>query len=81
MLFYTLEQRVASYLLEESRRLETDTIQVTQEQLAQAIGSAREAVTRTLKKLSAAETVELFRGSVRIRDRKGLERLVERGGL
>lgn len=36
---------------------------------------------RTLKKLSAAETVELFRGSVRIRDRKGLERLVERGGL
>lgn len=40
MLFYTLEQRVASYLLEESRRLETDTIQVTQEQLAQAIGSA-----------------------------------------
>ena len=81
MLFYTLEQRVASYLLEESRRLETDTIQVTQEQLAQAIGSAREAVTRTLKILSAAETVELFRGSVRIRDREGLERLVERGGL
>ena len=53
----------------------------TQEQLAQAIGSARGAVTRTLKKLSAAETVELFRGGVRIRDRKGLERLVERGGL
>ena len=49
--------------------------------MAQAIGSAREAVTRTLKKLSAAETVELFRGGVRIRDRKGLERLVERGGL
>ena len=34
-----------------------------------------------LKKLSAAETVELFRGGVRIRDRKGLERLVEQGGL
>ena len=81
MLFYTLEQRVASYLLEESQRLETDTIQFTQEQLAQAIGSAREAVTRTLKKRSAAETVELFRGGVCIRDRKGLERLVERGGL
>ena len=57
MLFYTLEQRVASYLLEESRRLETDTLQVTQEQLAQAIGSAREAGTRTLKKLSAAGRV------------------------
>ena len=81
MLFYTLEQRVASYLLEESKRLETDTLQVTQEQLAQAIGSAREAVTRTLKKLSAAGAVELFRGGVRIQDRKSLERLVEQGSL
>ena len=81
MLFYTLEQRVASYLLEESKRLETDTLQVTQEQLAQAIGSAREAVTRTLKKLSSAGAVELFRGGVRLLDRKGLERLVMRGSL
>ena len=69
MLFYTLEQRVASYLLDESKRLETDTLQVTQEQMAQAIGSAREAVTRTLKKLSAAGAVELFRGGVRLRDK------------
>lgn len=81
MLFYTLEQRVASYLLEESKRLGTDTLQVTQEQLAQAIGSAREAVTRTLKKLSSAGAVELFRGGVRLLDRKGLERLVQRGSL
>ena len=81
MLFYTLEQRVASYLLEESKRLGTDTLQVTQEQLAQAIGSAREAVTRTLKKLSSAGAVELFRGGVRLLDRKGLERLVMRGSL
>ena len=81
MLFYTLEQRVASYLLEESRRLGTDTLQVTQEQLAQAIGSAREAVTRTLKKLSAAGSVELFRGGVRVTDKTGLARLVGRDGL
>lgn len=81
MLFYTLEQRVASYLLEESKRLGTDTLQVTQEQLAQAIGSAREAVTRTLKKLSSAGTVELFRGGVRLLDRKSLERLVKQGSL
>lgn len=81
MLFYTLEQRVAAYLLAEGERLGKDTIQTTQEQLAQAIGSAREAVTRTLKKLSSTGSVELFRGGVRIRDRKGLERLVARGGL
>ena len=76
MLFCTLEQRVAAYLAEEARRLQTDTLQVTQEQIARAIGSAREAVTRTLKKLSQAGLVELFRGGVRILDRKGLARLV-----
>ena len=31
--------------------------------------------------LQAAPLYQLFRGGVRIRDRKGLERLVERGGL
>ena len=76
ILFYTLEQRVAVYLVEESARLNTDTLHVTQEQIAQAIGSAREAVTRTLKKLSEAGMVELFRGGVRILDRKALHRLV-----
>ena len=75
MLFFTLEQRVAAYLVEESGRLGSDTLRVTQEQLAQAIGSAREAVTRTLKKLSQAGLVELFRGGVRLLDREGLERL------
>ena len=71
----TLEQRVAAYLTGEARRLGTDTLRVTQEQLAQAIGSAREAVTRTLKKLSQAGLVELFRGGVRLLDREGLEQL------
>ena len=75
MLFRTLEQRVAAYLTGEALRLGTDTLRVTQEQLAQAIGSAREAVTRTLKKLSQAGLVELFRGGVRLLDREGLEQL------
>ena len=76
MLFYTLEQRVAAYLVEESARRGTDTLPVTQEQLAQAIGSAREAVTRTLKKLAAAGLVEQRRGGVRLLDRKGLHNLL-----
>ena len=63
---------VERFLLDESARLGSDTIQVTQERMAQAIGSAREAVTRTLKKLSEAGAVELFRGGVRLVDRKAL---------
>ena len=47
---------------------------LTQEQMAQAIGSAREAVTRTLKKLAASGAVELFRGGVKLTDKNDLER-------
>ena len=73
MLFLTLEQRVVVYLLQESRRRGEETLRLTQEQMAQAIGSAREAVTRSLKKLADAGLVELFRGGVRILNREGLE--------
>lgn len=77
MLFSTLEQRLIAYLLDEAQRLGTDTLKVTQEQMAQAIGSAREAVTRTLKKLAASGAVELFRGGVRLADEKELRRRLE----
>lgn len=79
MLFLSLEQRVAAHLLDEAARLGTDTLRVTQEQVAQAIGSAREAVTRTLKKLAAAGAVEVFRGGVRLTDKRALYRLVSQG--
>ena len=52
ILFYTLEQRLAAYLLEESARQNTDKLKVTHEHLAQNIGSAREAVTRTMRQLA-----------------------------
>ena len=77
LLFSTLEQRLVRYLLEEEERLHTDTLKVTQEGMAQAIGSAREAVTRTLKKLADAGAVELFRGGVRLLDRPALRRRLE----
>ena len=76
MLFRTLEQRVAAYLTGEARRLGTDTLRVTQEQLAQAIGSAREAVSRALKKLEKQGLVAVERGAVRLLDRPALYRLL-----
>ena len=78
MFFLTLEQRVAGYLLDESARLGTDTLAVTQEQIARAIGSAREAVTRALKRLCAQGGAEVFRGGVRILARGRLYRAAGR---
>ena len=72
MLFMTLEQRIITFLLDETARTGGDTVHMTQEKLAQAIGSAREAVTRTLKQLSSAGVIEVFRGGIKITDRKTL---------
>lgn len=72
LLFLNLEQRIAVFLLDEAARQGTDTLHLTQEQLAQQIGSAREAVTRTLKQLSARGCVAVFRGGVQLTDRAAL---------
>lgn len=72
MLFATLEQRLAAFLLDEAGRCHSDQVPMTQEQIARAIGSAREAVSRTLKQMVQEGYVELFRGGVKILDRKAL---------
>lgn len=72
LLFSSLEQRVAAYLLDEAARLGTEELRLTQEQLARHIGSAREAVTRTLKQMAKEGLLEVFRGGIRIVDRKAL---------
>ena len=65
LLFMTLEQRVASFLLDEAARRGTDTLAITQEAIALGIASAREAVTRALRQLAARGLVEVFRGGVK----------------
>ena len=72
LLFMTLEQRVASFLLDEAARRGTDTLAITQEAIALGIASAREAVTRALRQLAARGLVEVFRGGVKLLDRKAL---------
>ncbi len=68
MLFMTLEQRVITFLLDETSEKGTNTLTITQEKIAQAIGSAREAVSRVLKQLSTAGYIEVKRGKIIIKD-------------
>lgn len=72
MMFMTLEERIIMFLLNETADSGSDTVYMTHEKLAQAIGSARETVTRALKKLSKTGEIEVFRGGIRIIDRKAL---------
>lgn len=45
----TLPQRIAAFLLDEAADTSSDELTLTQEAIARSIGSAREAVSRSLK--------------------------------
>lgn len=73
MSFMRVEARLAALILD---RADADgTLAITQAEIARAIGTAREVVSRRLDKLAGAGTLETGRGIVRIRDRTALETL------
>ena len=72
MMFFSLEQRVASHLLDESSARKSDVLLMTQEEVAENIGSAREAVSRILKKLKEKDLISVERGKISLLDKKGL---------
>lgn len=77
LVFLTLEQRLASFLLDESASTSSNTIQMTHEQLASSIGSARVAVSRTLKSMEKQQLVELLRGGIRILNKQALYAIIQ----
>ena len=79
LLFFSLQQRIAAFLIDESSAQHSDTLTLTKEQLARAIGSAREAVSRNLKLFAHSHILEVDRGTIRILDKKELYGIVGRG--
>ena len=73
ILFLSIDRRLAGFLLDEARKLDTKTLALTHEQIARYIGSAREVVSRMLKSFQEEGLVEQSRGRIRIKDKKGLE--------
>lgn len=72
VLFMSFDKRLAIFLLEQANMEGKDRIHITQEAIANHIGSAREVVTRMLKYFQEEGIVELFRGGLQIKDRKKL---------
>lgn len=66
MIFLSLTQRVVSFLLDESAKSGSSAIVMTHEEIAKSIGSAREAVSRTLKQLAKSGFVSLNRGEIKL---------------
>ena len=76
LLFLRIDQRIASFLIDESVKNKSDEIQMTHEQIAVHINSAREVVARMLKRFESEKIVELGRGKITITDKESLKRLV-----
>ena len=72
ILFMSMDKRLAIFLWDESARINSDNIELTHEQIAKYIGSAREVVSRMLKYFSNEGIVENSRKGVRITDKKRL---------
>lgn len=76
MLIHSPERRIAAYLCSAAERTGTGKIKATHEQIAKHVGTAREVVTRTLKKMTAEGMILSERGFVVIKDKAALKKLV-----
>ena len=72
---HTIEERTARWLLETSERLGTNSIELTQDLLAEMLGVRRQSVNLTLRVLSRAGLIRSGRGTVAILDRPGVEQV------
>lgn len=73
MLFMRFDRRLALFLLDESQKNQNLQIDLTHEQIAKYIGSAREVVSRTLKQFEKQGLVTLHRGGLTLQDPQRLQ--------
>ena len=77
ILFMNADQRLAIFLIDELSKHNGDELQLTHEQIARYMGSAREVVTRLLRYFVQEGIVQASRGTLKIIDRPKLYRLAQ----
>ncbi len=75
ILFMSVDQRLAVFLLDESRKLKTDILNLTHAQIAKYMGTAREVVSRMLKTFESDGILTLARNSIVLVDKNRLKKL------
>lgn len=75
ILFMSVDKRLAIFLIDESNRKNSDTIELTHEQIARYMSSAREVVSRMLKYFSSEGLVEVSRKGIKIINKNRLRNL------
>ncbi|MBR1624421.1 MAG: Crp/Fnr family transcriptional regulator [Clostridia bacterium] len=66
--YRSVEERLADFLLKASTRSKTHTVNYTQEEIAQFIGTSREVVTREIKSFVQEDLVISSRGKVSVKN-------------
>jgi CRP/FNR family transcriptional regulator len=64
--FGKLDTRLATYLIEKSKKTNTRLLKITHQTIAEELGSAREVISRLLKQLEKDNKVNLSRGVIEI---------------
>ncbi len=75
IVFMSFDRRLSMRILELSAIAESDTFRITHEALARDLGTAREVVTRMLKRFQEDSLLTLSRGGITITDRDALNAL------
>ena len=75
IMWKSFDKRLAKFLLEESNLEDSDSLKITNEKIANHMGTAREEVTRMLRYFQSEGMIRLTRGTVDIKDRKQLTKL------
>ncbi|MHB1484916.1 MAG: Crp/Fnr family transcriptional regulator [Saccharofermentanales bacterium] len=76
ILFKSFDKRLAIFLLDEISKTNSSDINLTQEQIAKHIGSAREVVSRMLKIFQTQGIIEQSRGFIHVLDKNKLKKLI-----
>lgn len=75
ILFMSFDKRLAVFLIDELSKSGGDTVNMTHEQIAKYMGSAREVVSRMLKYFTSEGIVECSRGDIKVIDKAKLRKL------
>ena len=78
VLFMSFDERLAVFLLDEVARTGSSALTLTHDEIAHHLGSAREVVSRMLKRFADDSLVALSRGKIEVKDKAGLRNLISR---
>ncbi len=77
VMWKSFDKRLADFLLNEMSIEGTSTLKITHETIGNHLGNPREVVTRMLKYFVNEGLISLSRGTIEIKDRNGLEKIID----